>query len=114
MADLVPLAEQSRAMAHQAVEKRAREVSAPAGAVTVESATSQAAHSRTNQPVLIQEAIGSRRAVITGLGVISPGAIGVKEYWSLLAEGQDGDEGDLHFDPSASAPRMAGRSTSIR
>ncbi|AKN74860.1 hypothetical protein QR97_38775 [Streptomyces sp. PBH53] len=28
MADLVPLAEQSRAMAHQAVEKRAREVSA--------------------------------------------------------------------------------------
>ncbi|MEU6668139.1 beta-ketoacyl-[acyl-carrier-protein] synthase family protein [Streptomyces sp. NPDC046727] len=50
----------------------------------------------------------SRRAVITGLGVISPGAIGVKEYWSLLAEGRTATRAISHFDPSPYRSRMAG------
>ena len=30
----------------------------------------------------------ARRAVITGFGVLAPGGIGAKAYWSLLAEGR--------------------------
>ena len=30
-----------------------------------------------------------RRVVITGLGVVAPGGVGVKEYWDLLTAGRD-------------------------
>jgi minimal PKS ketosynthase (KS/KS alpha) len=50
----------------------------------------------------------SRRAVITGIGVVAPGAIGVKEYRNLLAEGRTATRTITHFDPSPYRSRMAG------
>jgi minimal PKS ketosynthase (KS/KS alpha) len=50
----------------------------------------------------------SRRAVITGLGVLAPGGVGVKEYWSLLSEGRTAIRTISHFDPSPYRSRMAG------
>jgi act minimal PKS ketosynthase (KS/KS alpha) len=50
----------------------------------------------------------SRRAVITGIGVVAPGAIGVKEYWSLLSGGRTATRTITHFDPSPYRSRMAG------
>ncbi|ACY98319.1 MULTISPECIES: beta-ketoacyl-[acyl-carrier-protein] synthase family protein [Thermomonospora] len=50
----------------------------------------------------------SRRAVITGMGVLAPGAVGVKEYWSLLSEGRTAIRTITHFDPSPFRSRMAG------
>ncbi|MEY9876236.1 act minimal PKS ketosynthase (KS/KS alpha) [Streptacidiphilus sp. MAP12-33] len=49
-----------------------------------------------------------RRAVITGMGVISPGAVGVKEYWNLLSEGRTATRAITHFDASAFRSRIAG------
>ncbi|MCU1470897.1 MAG: Beta-ketoacyl synthase [Glaciihabitans sp.] len=50
----------------------------------------------------------SRQAVITGLGVLSPGAIGVKEYWELLSEGRTATRTITHFDASPYRSRIAG------
>jgi act minimal PKS ketosynthase (KS/KS alpha) len=40
--------------------------------------------------------------------VLAPGGVGVKEYWSLLAEGRTAIRTISHFDPSPYRSRMAG------
>ncbi|HEX5120991.1 MAG TPA: beta-ketoacyl-[acyl-carrier-protein] synthase family protein [Pseudonocardiaceae bacterium] len=49
----------------------------------------------------------SRRVVITGIGVVSPGAIGKKEFWSLLSEGRTATRNITFFDPSPFRSRVA-------
>jgi act minimal PKS ketosynthase (KS/KS alpha) len=49
----------------------------------------------------------SRRVVITGIGVVSPGAIGKKEYWSLLSEGRTATRNITFFDASPFRSRVA-------
>lgn len=49
----------------------------------------------------------SRRVVITGIGVLAPGGIGVKSFWSLLSEGRTSTRGITFFDPSAFRSRVA-------
>ncbi|MBT0773419.1 beta-ketoacyl-[acyl-carrier-protein] synthase family protein [Kineosporia sp. J2-2] len=49
----------------------------------------------------------SRRVVITGVGVIAPGGIGTKNFWSLLSEGRTATRGITFFDPSAYRSRVA-------
>ncbi|OEU85635.1 beta-ACP synthase [Streptomyces abyssalis] len=48
-----------------------------------------------------------RRVVITGVGVLAPGGIGVKSFWSLLSEGRTATRGITFFDPSAFRSRVA-------
>ena len=48
-----------------------------------------------------------RRVVITGIGVLAPGGIGVKSFWSLLSEGRTSTRGITFFDPSAFRSRVA-------
>ncbi|MDX8029464.1 beta-ketoacyl-[acyl-carrier-protein] synthase family protein [Lentzea sp. BCCO 10_0856] len=50
----------------------------------------------------------SRRAVITGVGVVAPGGIGTKAYWQLLSEGRTATRIITHFDASPYRSRMAG------
>ncbi|SDP62942.1 beta-ketoacyl-[acyl-carrier-protein] synthase family protein [Lentzea jiangxiensis] len=50
----------------------------------------------------------SRRAVITGVGVVAPGGIGTKAYWKLLSEGRTATRTITHFDASPYRSRMAG------
>lgn len=49
----------------------------------------------------------SRRAVITGVGTVAPGAIGTKEYWDLLAEGKTATRRISLFDPSRYRSQIA-------
>lgn len=49
-----------------------------------------------------------RRAVITGAGVLAPGGIGAKAYWSLLAEGRSATRAITRFDASPYRSRVAG------
>jgi act minimal PKS ketosynthase (KS/KS alpha) len=49
----------------------------------------------------------SRRVVITGIGVVAPGAIGRKEFWSLLSEGRTATRGITFFDPAPFRSRVA-------
>ncbi|MFI9080847.1 beta-ketoacyl-[acyl-carrier-protein] synthase family protein [Streptomyces sioyaensis] len=49
----------------------------------------------------------SRRVVITGIGVIAPGGVGVKEYWSLLTEGRTATRAISLFDASSFRSRIA-------
>jgi act minimal PKS ketosynthase (KS/KS alpha) len=49
----------------------------------------------------------SRRVVITGIGVVAPGAIGRKEFWSLLSEGRTATRNITFFDPSPFRSRVA-------
>ncbi len=49
-----------------------------------------------------------RRAVITGFGVLAPGGIGAKAYWSLLAEGRTATRAITRFDASPYRSRVAG------
>jgi act minimal PKS ketosynthase (KS/KS alpha) len=49
----------------------------------------------------------TRRAVITGIGAIAPGGNGVKEFWSLLAEGRSATRAITHFDPSPYRSQVA-------
>ncbi|WP_106396533.1 beta-ketoacyl-[acyl-carrier-protein] synthase family protein [Actinocorallia populi] len=49
----------------------------------------------------------SRRAVITGIGVLSPGAIGIKDYWTLLSEGRTATRSITHFDATPFRSRIA-------
>lgn len=49
-----------------------------------------------------------RRAVITGVGVVAPGGIGTKNYWSLLAEGRTATRRITQFDASPYRSRVAG------
>lgn len=48
-----------------------------------------------------------KRVVITGLGVVSPIAIGKNEYWKALAEGKNGVGEITQFDPSDYPSRIA-------
>jgi act minimal PKS ketosynthase (KS/KS alpha) len=48
-----------------------------------------------------------RRVVITGVGVLAPGGIGVKSFWSLLSEGRTATRGITFFDPSPFRSRVA-------
>ncbi|MER7379332.1 beta-ketoacyl-[acyl-carrier-protein] synthase family protein [Streptomyces lanatus] len=49
----------------------------------------------------------ARRVVITGVGVLAPGGIGAKNFWSLLSEGRTATRGITFFDPSAFRSRVA-------
>ncbi len=50
----------------------------------------------------------SRRVAIVGMGVMAPGAIGTKEFWSLLSEGRTATRTISFFDPSRFRSRVAG------
>ena len=45
--------------------------------------------------------------MITGVGVIAPGGIGVKNFWSLLSEGRTATRGITFFDPAPYRSRVA-------
>jgi len=49
-----------------------------------------------------------RRVVISGIGLITPLAIGVKETWTALCEGKSGITGITRFDPSDFETKIAG------
>ncbi|TMQ91577.1 beta-ketoacyl-[acyl-carrier-protein] synthase family protein [Actinomadura soli] len=49
----------------------------------------------------------SRRVAIVGMGVVAPGAIGVKEFWSLLQEGRTATREITLFDPAPFRSRVA-------
>ncbi|MFJ9840743.1 beta-ketoacyl-[acyl-carrier-protein] synthase family protein [Kitasatospora sp. NPDC101155] len=49
-----------------------------------------------------------RRVVITGIGVLAPGGVGAKNFWSLLSEGRTATRGITLFDPSPFRSRVAG------
>ncbi|HEX8627664.1 MAG TPA: beta-ketoacyl-[acyl-carrier-protein] synthase family protein [Catenuloplanes sp.] len=48
-----------------------------------------------------------RRVVITGVGVVAPGGIGVKAYWELLTQGRTATRAITHFDAAPYRSRMA-------
>ncbi|MEV7562759.1 beta-ketoacyl-[acyl-carrier-protein] synthase family protein [Streptomyces sp. NPDC048331] len=48
-----------------------------------------------------------RRVVITGIGVVAPGAIGTKEYWELLTAGRTATRAITLFDASSFRSRIA-------
>jgi act minimal PKS ketosynthase (KS/KS alpha) len=49
----------------------------------------------------------TRRVVITGIGVVAPGGIGVKSFWSLLSEGRTTTRRITFFDPSPFRSQVA-------
>jgi minimal PKS ketosynthase (KS/KS alpha) len=49
----------------------------------------------------------SRRVVITGVGVLSPGGIGTKQFWNLLSEGSTATRTITFFDPAPFRSRVA-------
>ncbi|MFF4412774.1 beta-ketoacyl-[acyl-carrier-protein] synthase family protein [Streptosporangium sp. NPDC001559] len=49
----------------------------------------------------------SRRVAITGIGVVAPGGLGVKNFWSLLTEGRTATRGITFFDPAPFRSRIA-------
>jgi act minimal PKS ketosynthase (KS/KS alpha) len=51
---------------------------------------------------------GRRRAVITGVGVVAPGGIGTKAFWSMLADGRSATRAISRFDASGYNSRVAG------
>jgi act minimal PKS ketosynthase (KS/KS alpha) len=48
-----------------------------------------------------------RRAVITGIGVVAPGGVGVKSFWTLLTDGRTATRGITFFDASPFRSRVA-------
>lgn len=48
-----------------------------------------------------------RRVVITGIGVLAPGGVGVKNFWSLLSEGRTATRRITSFDASSFRSRIA-------
>ncbi|WP_222720272.1 beta-ketoacyl-[acyl-carrier-protein] synthase family protein [Actinomadura sp. HBU206391] len=48
-----------------------------------------------------------RRVVITGIGVVAPGGIGVKNFWSLLSDGRTATRRITFFDPTPFRSRVA-------
>ncbi|MFF0204650.1 beta-ketoacyl-[acyl-carrier-protein] synthase family protein [Streptomyces sp. NPDC005017] len=48
-----------------------------------------------------------RRVAVTGLGVLAPGGIGAKDFWSLLAEGRTATRRITLFDPSPYRSQVA-------
>ncbi|GAA3507466.1 beta-ketoacyl-[acyl-carrier-protein] synthase family protein [Streptomyces showdoensis] len=53
------------------------------------------------------KAASNRRVVITGMGVVAPGAIGVKPFWDLLTSGRTATRTITAFDPSPFRSRIA-------
>ncbi|WP_034089980.1 beta-ketoacyl-[acyl-carrier-protein] synthase family protein [Streptacidiphilus albus] len=49
----------------------------------------------------------SRRVVITGIGVVAPGGIGTKDFWSLLTDGRTATRAISLFDASTFRSRIA-------
>ena len=49
----------------------------------------------------------TRRVVITGLGSVAPGSIGVPAFWKLLVNGESATRAITHFDASAYRSRIA-------
>lgn len=49
----------------------------------------------------------SRRVAIVGVGVVAPGGIGTKEFWSLLSEGRTSTRAITFFDPAPFRSRVA-------
>jgi act minimal PKS ketosynthase (KS/KS alpha) len=48
-----------------------------------------------------------RRVVITGIGVVAPGGVGVKDFWRLLSAGQTATRRITFFNPSAFRSQVA-------
>ncbi|MFH9015706.1 beta-ketoacyl-[acyl-carrier-protein] synthase family protein [Streptomyces sp. NPDC017943] len=48
-----------------------------------------------------------KRVVITGIGVVAPGGVGTKEFWSLLTAGRTATRGITLFDPAQFRSRIA-------
>ncbi|GAA1859028.1 beta-ketoacyl-[acyl-carrier-protein] synthase family protein [Asanoa iriomotensis] len=48
-----------------------------------------------------------RRVVVTGIGVVAPGGIGVKAFWSLLTAGRTATRTITFFDPAPFRSRIA-------
>jgi act minimal PKS ketosynthase (KS/KS alpha) len=49
----------------------------------------------------------TRRVVITGIGVVAPGAVGTKAFWELLVSGRTATRAITFFDASAFRSRIA-------
>ncbi|MEU3892271.1 beta-ketoacyl-[acyl-carrier-protein] synthase family protein [Streptomyces sp. NPDC029041] len=49
----------------------------------------------------------TRRVVVTGIGIVAPGGIGVPAFWNLLAEGRTATRAITFFDPSGLRSRIA-------
>lgn len=49
-----------------------------------------------------------RRAVITGIGVVAPGGVGIKEFWRLLTDGRTATRRITLFDPAPFRSQVAG------
>ncbi|MGH3164374.1 MAG: beta-ketoacyl-[acyl-carrier-protein] synthase family protein, partial [Trebonia sp.] len=49
----------------------------------------------------------ARRVGITGIGVVAPGGIGLKNFWSLLTSGRTATRGITFFDPAPYRSRVA-------
>ncbi|MEU9035607.1 beta-ketoacyl-[acyl-carrier-protein] synthase family protein [Streptomyces sp. NPDC048352] len=49
----------------------------------------------------------ARRVVVTGIGVLAPGGIGVREFWELLSSGRTATREITHFDASPFRSRVA-------
>ncbi len=50
---------------------------------------------------------GSRRVVVTGIGVVAPGGVGCEPFWNLLTEGRTATRGITFFDPSRFRSQIA-------
>ncbi|GAA2353850.1 beta-ketoacyl-[acyl-carrier-protein] synthase family protein [Streptomyces cuspidosporus] len=50
---------------------------------------------------------GRRRVAITGIGVVAPGGVGTKEFWSLLTEGRTATRAISLFDATGFRSRIA-------
>ena len=48
-----------------------------------------------------------RQVAITGIGVVAPGGVGVKNFWSLLCEGRTATRTVTFFDPAPFRSRIA-------
>ncbi|MET8675573.1 MULTISPECIES: beta-ketoacyl-[acyl-carrier-protein] synthase family protein [Streptomyces] len=48
-----------------------------------------------------------RRVVISGIGVVAPGGVGTKEFWSVLTSGRTATRGITLFDPAQFRSRIA-------
>jgi minimal PKS ketosynthase (KS/KS alpha) len=49
----------------------------------------------------------SRRVAIVGVGVVAPGGVGVKDFWSLLSEGRTSTRRITFFDPTPFRSKVA-------